>query len=238
MLHKRHDSILMFNIGVSAFSLSIVLMLALNPPTTNEILFWRKPLVGLVFSLICAFGISSAFFPKQCSEAFHFRKGDNNFISHLLSQTLKGHHPDCGKFSRHIMRSSNYTLCAACTGLCLGAFMVLVGSALYFFGGLRFEEMGFPAVLIGIVKVIVGFFQLKFMGFVRLASNAFFVLGAFLILVGIDELTQSLFVDLVLVIMIVFWILTRILLSQWDHSRICNSCESPCRVRELGKNRV
>jgi len=238
MPHKRRDSILVFTIGVSTISLFIVLVLALNPPITNENLFWRKPLVGLVFSLICLFGIFAAFFPKQCSEASHFRKGENTFTFQSLSGTLEGHHPDCGKFSRHVIRTSNYMLCAACTGLCLGAFMALVGTACYFFGGWSFDEMRFPAVLFGIVEVVLGFFQLKFMGFVRLMLNVFFVLGAFLILVGIDGLTCSLLVDLFLVVVIVFWILTRMLLSQWDHSKICCSCQSPCEVRELRKNRV
>jgi uncharacterized membrane protein YfcA len=58
--------------------------------------------------------------------------------------------------------------------------------------------------------------------------NVFFVLGAFLLLVGTDEIVESLFVDLFLTALILLWISTRIQLSQWDHRKICSNCESPC----------
>lgn len=225
---------LMFAISISLFGLFTTLTLALYPPMTQENFLWRKSLVGLVFSLICVLGIFAAFFPKQCSEAFHFRKGEKNYAPHAVSPALKGHHPDCEKFSAHVIHISNRTLCAACSGLVLGAFIALVGTAFYFFGG-RDIEMSFPAVLIGVVGVIFGFLQLKFRGFVRLMLNTFFVLGAFLILVGIDELAQSLFVDLFLMVLIAFWLLTRIMLSQWDHWRTCHNCESPCEIHRLKK---
>jgi len=229
------NSVLIFILTISLFGLFTSLMIALNPPTFKENFLWRKPLIGLVFSLICVSGIFAVFFPKQCSEAFHFLSSEKNFAPHTVSATLKGHHPDCEKFSAHVIHIGSHTLCAACTGLLIGAFIALTGTVFYFCGGWHIEGMSFSAVLIGIVGIIFGFFQLKFRGFVRLMLNAFFVLGAFLILVGIDELTRSLFVDLFLVVLILFWLLTRILLSQWDHWRICHSCESRCEIRRLKK---
>jgi len=62
-----------------------------------------------------------------------------------------------------------------------------------------------------------------------------FVFGAFLVLVGIDALAENLFVDLFLTVLISFWILTRIQLSQWDHSRICRDCKSPCGIGDVGR---
>jgi len=134
-----------------------------------------------------------------------------------------------------VIKIKGHRLCAACTGLLLGALTALIGTAFYFFGGRRIEEAGLWAVLIGVAGMVLGFFQLKFRSFARLTLNVFFVLGAFLILVGIDEITESLFVDLFLVALIVFWILTRIQLSQWDHQRICSSCESPCEAWGIKK---
>jgi hypothetical protein len=60
--------------------------------------------------------------------------------------------------------------------------------------------------------------------------NMLFVLGGFLILVGMDELTGSLFVDLFSIALIVFWLFTRILLSQWDHWKICRKCGRVCDI--------
>jgi len=238
MRPKRYNLIMMFNVSVVTFSLFIVLMLALNPPITSENLFWRKPLVGIVFSLICVSGIFAAFFPKHCTGTYHFQKEGNNLASRSFSSTVEGHHLSCAKFSAHVIHARNHTLCAACTGLCLGAFMTLVGTDLYFFCGWCYEQTPISAVLIGMVGVVFGFLQLKSMGFARLMLNAFFVVGAFLILVGIDELTHNIFVDLFLLALIVFWILTRILLSQWDHWRICSNCKSSCEARKSRKNGV
>jgi hypothetical protein len=230
MSSRIHNSILMFDIGVSIFGLLIVLMLVFNPPISQESLFWQKPLVGLVFSLICILGILAALFPRLCSQTFHFQKESSGLASRRISVT--SHHPNCAEFSAHIIRINSHTLCAACTGLLLGAITALVGTALYFFGGWHLQGTGFPVVLIGVTATILGFLQLKLRGFARLTLNIFFVLGAFLILVGIDELTGSLLIDIFLETFIVFWILTRIQLSQWDHWRICSRCKSPCEFGE------
>jgi hypothetical protein len=226
---------LIFAASVSIFGLFIVLMLAVNPPTIYENFFWRKPLIGSIFGLICILGILAALFPKQCSRTSHFQKKDMNITSHTIHAA--SHHPDCEKFSAHVIQVSNRTLCAACTGLLLGAIIALVGTAFYFFDGWNVEGVSFPAVLTGAVGIVLGFLQLKFRGFIRLTVNMFFVLGAFLILVGIDKLTESLFIDFFLAALIVFWILTRIQLSQWNHWRICSNCESQCEIWEAKKNR-
>jgi hypothetical protein len=116
--------------------------------------------------------------------------------------------------------------------LLLGGLIAIIGTVFYFFDGWHAEGISFPLVLIGVIGVAFGFIQLEFRSFVRLMLNTLFVLGAFLILVGIDELAKSLFVELLLAAFIVFWILTRIQISQWDHWRICSGCKLPCEVWE------
>jgi hypothetical protein len=233
MSNMHYYFFLIFAIGVSIFGLFTVLVIGINPPMIYGSFLWRKPLIGSIFSLICTLGIFAALFPKQCSQTFHFRKENMN-LTYRIHDT--SHHPDCGKFSAHVIHIGSYTLCAACTGLLLGAITALAGTGFYFFDGWHIEEVSFPAVLIGTVGIVLGFLQLKFRGLIRLILNMFFVLGAFLILIGIDELTESLFVDFFLVALIVFWILTRIQLSQWDHWRICSKCKSQCEVWEAKEN--
>jgi len=231
----RHNFILLFIISVSVFGVVIALLFAFNPPMTNENLFWRRPLVGSVLGLICILGIFAALFPKECSNVFHFRREQANFASHQVSATSKGHHPDCEEFSAHVIHIGGYTLCTACTGLLFGALIALIGTFFYFFGDWHLGKMSFLVVLIGAIGLVLGFFQLKFRGFIRLMLNALFVIEALLILVGIDELSHNLSVDLFITLLIVFWLFTRIQLSKWDHRRICNNCKSPCEVRELKK---
>ena len=234
MSNRQNYPFPIFAISISIFGLFIVLAIAINSPTIYENFLWRKPLIGSVFTLICILGTLAALFPTQCSKTLHFRKENMNLTYQIHHSS---HHPNCGKFSAHVIRIGNCTLCAACTGLFLGAIIALGGTTFYFFNGWNVEEASFLVVLIGIAGIILGFLQLKFRGFFRLLLNTFFVLGAFLILIGIDELVESLFADFFLTALIVFWILTRIQLSQWDHWRICSNCESQCEVWEAKKNR-
>ncbi len=231
--------ILIFTVSISLFGLFTTLMLALYPPTIQENLLWRKPLIGSIFSLICILGIIAAFFPKKCSKTFDIPKTEKAAVSNAkdsnfgkVSVTLKGHHPDCIRYSAHVIHVSKHVFCVACTGLFLGALVVLAGTALYFFVGWDFAQTGFLAVLFGQVGILLGFIQFKFKGYVRLMVNAFFVFAAFLTLVGLDKFAENLFIDLYSIILIVFWLWTRILISQWDHWRICHRCEIPCELKE------
>jgi len=231
--------ILVFAVSVSLFGLFTTLMLTLYPPTIQENLLWRKPLIGSIFTLICISGIVAVFFPKKCSQTFDFPKTEKPPISntedpdfHKISITLKGHHPDCGKYSAHVIQVNNHVLCAACTGLLLGALVSIAGTTLYFFGGWDIGQTGFPAVLFGEVGIVLGFIQFKCKGCTRLVLNALFVFAAFLTLVGIDKIAENTFIDLYLVFLIVFWLWTRILISQWNNWRICHTCKIPCKLKE------
>ncbi len=238
------NPLLMFMIGISFFGLFLAVTLAINQPMTQQNFPWRKPIIGSIFGAICVLGIIAVFFPKQCSGMFHLAKGEgntssraNDLASHGSSPTLLGHHPNCEAFSAHVIRINNKTFCAACTGLLLGGLIALIGTVLYFFGDLHIGQNNVPTIFVGALGVGFGLFQLKFRSFVRLLLNAYFVLGASLVLVGIDELTQSVLVDLFLVVLTVFWLFTRILLSQWDHWRICYTCRTPCEIREKWKKK-
>lgn len=107
--------------------------------------------------------------------------------------------------------------------------MGLAAIITYFFIGFGFGQLIVLVVLLGQVAVAIGFVQYKFKGWIRLGANVLFVLGSTLTLIGLDELVGSLFFDLYLIGIIMFWILTRMLISQWDHSRICSACGFTCR---------
>jgi len=217
---------------VSFLGLFLAGMLTVYPPSVHENLFWRKPLVGSIFGLICIFGILVVFSPTWCSRVFDFGRKKkpsrpylSKFTSYGASSTLQGHHPDCENFSAHVFRIGDKTFCAACTGLFLGGLLALAGTILYFFGNWHVEQSSSMMTWAGVLGVGFGLFQFKFRSFIRLFLNIFFVLGSFFILVGADKLVQSVAVDLFLVALTVFWLFTRISLSQWDHERICHACK-------------
>jgi hypothetical protein len=231
--------ILIFAVSVSLFGLFTTLMLTLYPPTIQQNLLCRKPLIGSIFTLICTFGIVAVLFPTKCSQTFDLSKSEKPAFSnienpdfHKISVALKGHHPDCGKYSAHVIHMNTHIFCAACTGLLLGALVSIAGTTLYFFGGWHIGQTGFPAVLFGQVGIVLGFIQFKFKGYTRLVLNCLFVFAAFLTLVGIDKIAENTFIDLYLVFLIVFWLWTRILISQWNNWRICHTCKIPCKLKE------
>ena len=232
---------LVFSAVISTFGLVTTIILTLvSPAIVIENVPWRKPVVGSVFALICLLGIIAVLYPEKCSKIFDSPKNSKLTTTHTDNgnscAVMQGHHPNCGGFSSHVINIGEHHLCAACTGLSVGAIMALVGTVLYFFMNWSVGEYVLFTVLLGVSGVALGFLQLRSKGIVRLALNICFVFGAFLVLIGIDESVGSVFLDLFFVALIVFWILTRILLSQWDHRRICRRCNH--NVRKPKEKRV
>jgi len=237
--HKLGNLTLLFLVFVSFFGLILAVLLALHLPLSHEDFVWRKPLVGSAFGAVCVLGILAVFFPNRCSGFFDVgkqEKSHNRFfgfkrsqsISHITTLTLRGHHPLCGCFSAHVFHLGDRMLCATCSGLFIGALIVLAGVVVYFFGNWQMGQNAFLTVLVGVVGVVLGLLQSPLSilqnSVIRLFSSAFFAVGTFLILVGIEELAHSTSVDLFLVVLSVFWLATRISLSQWDHEQICSQC--------------
>lgn len=234
-----------FFLSVPLFGLGIIMAMTLYPPSILENFFWRKPLVGSTLGLICILGMLAVFSPRACSRMIGFNGekqrvprtfGNSSSIRKKL--TLRGHHPDCENFSAHVFQIGNNSFCAGCTGLFLGGLAAFVGTIVCFFGDLHVGQNSFLLSWIGAVGVVSGLLQFSLFNIpwssVRLLLNAFFAFGAFLIIVGIDGITQSIFVDLFLVVLIVFWLFTRIVLSRWDHERICKLCKvKACEFRGL-----
>jgi hypothetical protein len=228
----RQAPILKYYVGLSFIAIFLVGILSIYPPLTVESCAWRKPLIGSIFGLICLLGVAAVFFPNQCSQALSLSTrgtGKRSAVKgaglHGTSPNTKGHHPDCENFSPHVFELDSRTFCTACAGLLAGALASIVGTALYFFDGLNVESNAPLLVWLGLLGVGAGLFQYKARrAAIRFSLNMSFVLGTFLVLMGIDEGAQNVFADMFLVLLTLFWLYTRILISQWDHKRICSTC--------------
>ena len=230
--HKNKPDI-KYQLILSFAGLLLLAMLTVFPPTVTGDFPWRKTVIGSIFSIFCVLGILAVFSPNQCLTIFNFMKkqrtvdsDSTKLVSHGASNVLQGHHPTCGRFAAHIFRIKGKIVCAACIGLLLGGLLALAGATVYFFCDWRVAEHSSLMVLLGILGVSFGLFQFKFRNLVRLSVNMIFVLGALSILIGIDELIHSLIFDLFVFSLIVFWLFTRISLSQWDHEMICSGCDT------------
>lgn len=184
--------------------------------------------------MICLLGIIAGVSPSRCSRTHrHFKR--NHYNRHEeKNQTengetmirVEGHHPSCENFSTHILSLGGKLYCTGCTGMVIGAIISLLASFLFLFAGFQIEVaetifwLGFSGVAFGLLQLL---FNLR-NKISRLFLNIFFVLGAFFLLIGADEISGNFVLELYLLILIVYWIITRTLVSQWKHREVCSSC--------------
>jgi hypothetical protein len=245
---------LAFLLAISSFSLLLVTVIALTPRIGQDPL-WREQLMGSTLCSLCILGIIAVIFPGKCTRAFHLLEGGSAAKStangHNPTQgvesvkvdvrlSVRGHHPDCGNYSAHVLRLGGRRLCASCMGLLFGASVVILATAPYAFGLRQMESGSIAVVFLGTLGVFLGLFQFvlfrKRGNVLRFLFSVFFVLGAFLILVEVDALVRSTTLDLFLTLSALVWILTRMYLSEWDHARICSTCGMmACELRQMWK---
>jgi hypothetical protein len=225
-----------YQILLSFAGLILVVAMTVFPPTVTRDSPWRKLVIGSIFSTLCLSGVLAVFSPNKCGAILDRKKRSDSsvlVVSNGTENFLRGHHPTCGKYSAHVFRIGDKIFCAACIGLVFGGLLSLAGAIVYFFCDWSVAGYNILIVLLGVVGVIFGLFQFKVKGLIRLSANMVFVLGTLLILIGVDTSVHSIFFDLFLVCLIVFWLFTRISLSQWDHEIICSVCGNEnCMVTE------
>lgn len=246
---RRTGAELSLVMGMSFFALSLVGLFALFPPPAEESPPWGKALVGAAFSLVCVLGMIAVFFPAECSKAIGHGRVRSSASGRLEARDSKasvsdlagirlvhGHHPPCDRFRAHEFNLGEKSFCAGCIGLLVGAFCALIGTALYFFAGYTIGQSAYPLFIVpGILGVLVSLLQFHILNVqhtaVRLVISSFFVLATFLTLVGLDMLLNSFILDLLVILFSLFWLYTKISLSNWDHERICSLCGASCELR-------
>ena len=226
----------------SVGGLLLILFLVTFPPKIILEFPLRKPIIGLIISVICILGIIAIFLPNKCAKFFYQKKDSykidlESSTSQNLSYKIRGHHPFCEVFSAHILQIKDKIYCSGCLGLLVGGLIALPMGFFYFFFDLFIYITAFFIVLLGIVFVLFGLFHFKFDRLFRFFFNTTFVLGSMFILMGIDDLIKSLFIDLLCICLIIFWLLTKIFFSKWDHEKICLKCENKkCQIKGKNKN--
>ena len=232
----RYPDILSITFLTISFSGLVLIAALINLPVEIQgAAYSRKSIASIFFSIVCVLGIIAGVFPSKCSQMFHFRRVEQKNYSQRTTEEestklspARGHHPDCGNFDSHIIIIGNKAFCAGCTGLILGAVLSLIGITLWVFVDSLFYKNSFPLFLVGFIGVSCGLLQYQlfscFKGVTHLTVNVFFVLSVFFLLAGVDGITQSDYADYFLLTLSIFWIFTRIMLSQQSHQKICRNC--------------
>jgi hypothetical protein len=169
----------------------------------------------------------------QTDKPTHTEQGDTSQNKREIS--YKGHHPTCENFSSHVIQIGGKIYCAGCSGLVVGALIALAGTAYYFFlqdPSAQFIALSFWA---GLAEVTLGLLQYEL--FVNKASlhfllNIIFVVGALLLLIGVNEMNGSLSLSIYFLLVILFLINVRSTLSRLEHEKKCSICkEEDCSAK-------
>jgi hypothetical protein len=227
---KPRNLTLLFMVSVSLFGLLLSIVFAIYPPKLEDNFAFRNMAVGSVFAAVCILGIFAVLHPDSCSGILDFGKRDGyeRNARRVRELALRGHHNTCEGYSSHVLRIGDRRFCATCSGLLVGAIVVLVGIGLYFFGNLQIGETPFMLVSVGAVGLVLGLFYPlipRFRdGFTRFSVSMLFAVGSFLILVSMEEAAANTSIDFFFIVLTILWILTKMSISQWEHQRICSQC--------------
>jgi hypothetical protein len=191
-------------------------------PTTYYTL--QKQIILSLFIVICILGMFATICPSKCKTFMKFQNDSKNNVN--VNARFEGHHPDCGKFSSHTLNINGKKYCPGCLGLFMGVFIAIIGTLMYYFLGYPsfYGEISF---WIGFVTVFLVLFLIVFLNLekrLKLVSNMALVIGSFLILLGLDSVKGNLIMELFFIILVIFWILTRIVVSETSHEIICRDC--------------
>jgi hypothetical protein len=219
---------LLFAVLASIFGAVTITVFLFQPVSDHSNFAFTPTLIGSIYSAICLLGICAVFYPKKCQGTSMFQhviKSSRDQSVTPNTVEFRGHHPDCSEFAANRIKIRKTVLCAACSGLLVGAIVALVGAVLYFFVGHNFLWSDPRILVISNAGMLLGLFQYKFAGYVKVAVNALFVLCSFVTLVMADLLGKSLLIDLYVLGLIVFFLATRIRLSENNNEKTCRRCK-------------
>ena len=224
---------------LSLLGLVLLPLMLLNPPPPIVVLPWQTQLIGFAFMIICILGIIAGISPSHCSLTRKKKKQSQKEMADQTNSTQtqsirkEGHHPTCDHYSGHVITIKGSHYCAGCNGLVTGAIIALIGTLLFYFLSVPivYPEatfwLGFVFVTIGLLQHPL--YQLLKLnrGIIRFIINILFVVGSFLLLASLTQLTNSLILTIYLLLLVLYWIFTRIVLSRRSHHLICSRCNRP-----------
>lgn len=210
--------------SASIVALALVPPLALSRGMAYFQISDRQTLVGGLFTAVCVLGMLAAVYPEQCRIVFRNAQNSLPPENGRDAMQIRGHHPDCQNYSANRLKVGGRVVCAACSGLLLGAIIALAGTAAYFFGGLDAGAGSVWLLALGEACMLLGLMQIWFSGYAKALVNMLLVAGSFLVLLEADVLGGSLVTDFYVLALILFVLWLRISLSQWHNRRTCAAC--------------
>lgn len=183
--------------------------------------------IGAAFLTICALGAIATIRPAACLAILGGSSDgerESAVPGTVMSPTRAGHHPISQEFSSHVFSLGGRILCAGCTGLFMGAVISAIGSLLVFFWGLGGWVWGSMVFWLGLACMVLPLLRYPFYrprhAVTRLVLGFSFVFGGLLLLVGVCRVSDNFPIAVFTLVVILFMIYSRIMLSQAEHKTI------------------
>ena len=232
----NQEKTVFFYLILSIISAIMILILVITTPGNDmKIDILDKLFICILFMGSCILGISLAFKPNWINVCTDQKIHANN-SQHTKStpRTRQGHHPVCNKFRSHTIQINGMIHCAGCTGLACGASISILLMCLYFVMPKRIPTFFFFSfIVIGLILIFSNFVQIIFHhknAKLHLFSNILLVIGFFLIVSGMFQLTGRTIFGILGIMISFLWLDTRILLSKLQHTRLCKDCSNTCKI--------
>jgi len=227
---EKRRGLIVFFLAVSAFAFVVsAILLGISPSFSSEF-SGRRAFVALAYGAVCVAGIVAALFPVACSGFLGIRRSLLESEGNLETRAtrifslllLHGHHPAGSGEKGHELWLGGKSYCATCFGLLAGAVVSLTVMLAFALSGWRGDGLARGLYFLGVTLVIVGMvpcLKLEIGARERFGLAMLFVVGTSLTLVATDVLTSNLIADLFVVLVVVFWLLSRISLSHRREDR-------------------
>jgi hypothetical protein len=227
---EKHVVYVAFLLMVSIFGLAISTTLLMNPPSFVSAPGYRRALVAFVYDVVCIAGILAALFPVACSRTFAAQFSSVESVQVLGIRATRllgllvvhGHHASGSDLTKHELLVLRRSFCATCYGLLTGAVVSLAIITVFVVSGWPGWIGTYSVHLVysvGVVAVITGLLQPLMIDVgakARFVLAFVFVVGTSLMLLATELLTANLVADLFVVLLAIFWLLSRISLSHWN----------------------
>ncbi len=227
---KRQDKRLVYTtfvLIVSAFGLIVSVSLVSSSDTSAVASGVRRSSIMLAYATVSSCGIVAVLFPSACSGILGTKKTlTKNTETPAIHETrvfglrLVHCHHFGAEMGTHELQIKGKSYCATCFGLLTGAIFSMVSVGIFatygwpsrldlsYAYGLYF--LGVAGPTLGLILAHGSHLRPR----VRFALSAFFVVGTGFTLIATDTLTGSMTADVLVILLAVFWVLSRVSLSQ------------------------
>ncbi len=196
--------------------------------------FVERVFLGSIFVFLCSIGVSLCVRPNWMTRKVLKKDTMRVNQGHEVIRCFIGHHPDCSVFDHHRITFGKKTWCAGCIGLLIGCLLSSGLMILYVLWNLILAASMYSVLFFfGILCIILVYAEL-FIGsrwrLIHILLNSMLIVGFFFITISIGEQTGDVVDGFFTIVLCLLWLDTRIILSKWRHSLLCNNCPESCKT--------